>query len=245
MKRYRLLDSLRGFALLNMIAYHVLWDMVYIFGVNIPWYYDKCAYIWQQAICCTFILISGFCQPFSRRKCVHGLKLLVCSVLITCVTLIFTPDSPVFFGVLTLLGSCMLFFDATDKILRKITPIVGLLLSFLLFICTKKIDMGYLGLGTFTQSLPEHLYSNMLTAYLGFPPKSFVSADYFPILPWFFLFSTGYFLHLAFRKYSLMKLFQVRSLHFLEILGRHSLIIYMLHQPLIYVILLLTSGFFA
>ena len=239
MKRYRLLDSIRGFALINMLAYHALWDLVYLFGVSIPWYRSAESRIWQQAICFTFILVSGFCQQFGRKKYVRGLKVLVCSAVISCATLLFMPEAPVFFGILTLLGSCMLLFSAADGLLRGINPVLGILVSFLLFIFTKNIASGYIGLGNFRLNLPDCFYSGMLSAYVGFPPQAFVSSDYFPVLPWIFLFAAGYFLHLACEKYNLMKLLRRPAIPFLEIPGRHSLVIYMLHQPVIYAVLYL------
>ena len=59
--RLHLLDSLRGLALLNMIAYHALYDVVYIFGHPMGWYQGWPGYLWQQCICWCFILLSGFC----------------------------------------------------------------------------------------------------------------------------------------------------------------------------------------
>ena len=59
--RLHLLDALRGFLLLNMIAYHGLWNLVYLFGVDLLWYRAAPGYLWQQWICWTFITLSGFC----------------------------------------------------------------------------------------------------------------------------------------------------------------------------------------
>ena len=60
-KRYEKLDDIRGIALLNMIAYHAAWDLVYIYGTDWGWYRSEGAYVWQQGICWTFIFLSGFC----------------------------------------------------------------------------------------------------------------------------------------------------------------------------------------
>ena len=42
-QRHTWLDALRGLALLNMIAYHASWDLVYLMGVDWPWFsvYEK------------------------------------------------------------------------------------------------------------------------------------------------------------------------------------------------------------
>ena len=58
--RLQLLDVIRGITLLSMIAYHGSWDLVYLAGVNWPWYHSKEAFLWQQSICWTFILLSGY-----------------------------------------------------------------------------------------------------------------------------------------------------------------------------------------
>ena len=67
-KRYAVLDGIRGFALLNMIVYHAVWDFVYVLDFRWQWYRSEAAYIWQQYICWTFIFLSGFCQPLGRKK---------------------------------------------------------------------------------------------------------------------------------------------------------------------------------
>ena len=60
-QRCRALDWIRGITLVSMILYHGAWDLVYLFGANWDWYRSKGAYVWQQSICWTFILLSGFC----------------------------------------------------------------------------------------------------------------------------------------------------------------------------------------
>ena len=61
MNRYYFLDRLRGITVVSMVAYHGIWDLVHIFHINISWFNDVIGYIWQQSICYTFILLSGFC----------------------------------------------------------------------------------------------------------------------------------------------------------------------------------------
>ena len=48
-KRYYLIDSLRAVAIINMVLYHALWDIVNIIGINIPWYSGSIGHIWQQS----------------------------------------------------------------------------------------------------------------------------------------------------------------------------------------------------
>ena len=87
-------------------------------------------------------------------------------------------------------------------------------------------------------ALPQGLYANYLTAYFGFYPVSFYSSDYFPLLPWLFLFWAGYYLHpLVGRKR--MEPLRQSVCPPLGWLGRHSLVLYLLHQPVIFGVLTL------
>ena len=71
-KRYYVLDGIRGLALINMIAYHACWDLVYMFGMDWKWYKSEAAYVWQQGICWTFIFLSGFCWSMGRHHIKRG-----------------------------------------------------------------------------------------------------------------------------------------------------------------------------
>ena len=63
--RLELLDAIRGITIISMIIFHTLWDLVYIYNVDIDWYKGSYGYLWQQGICWTFILLSGFCFSVS------------------------------------------------------------------------------------------------------------------------------------------------------------------------------------
>ncbi len=234
--RYVFLDTLRGLTMLSMIFYHFLWDLVYIAGINLSWYRGEGAYIWQQSICHTFILLSGFCWSFGKKPLKRGLLVFWGGGLITLVTMLLMPKNLVLFGVLTLIGSSMILMIPLDKLLKKATnPVVISLfmgLFIILFILFKQVSDGTI-MG-FT--LPAFLYSNLFTAYLGFPPTSFYSTDYFALLPWFFLFVAGYLFHKLCDRCGWLKAPFLKKdfLAPFSFIGRHSLLIYMLHQPVLY-----------
>ena len=237
-KRYPILDSLRGLILISMIAYHTLWDMVYIFDENWMWYKSDGARLWQQSICWSFILLSGFCWSFGRVKWKRGVIVFLAGAIITIVTLVAMPENVVLLGVLTLLGSCMLLMIPLEKLLKHVNAFVGLLVCMLLFLFTRKVHRGYLGFGQWRAlTLPEEWYANLITTYVGFPAESFYSTDYFPLIPWLFLFIAGYFIYRIFQGNKWMKYLEGGKNVILEMLGKHSLVIYMIHQPLVYGIL--------
>lgn len=237
-KRYKVLDEIRGIALINMIVYHAVWDMVYLFGADWKWFESYISYIWQQGICWGFIFLSGFCWLLGKKQFKRGLSVFLGGALISCVTMLFMPESAVRFGVLTLLGSCMMLMIPLHKILQKVHPAVGGVISVCLFLITKNVNWGYLGMeGWNLYKLPESWYRNLVTAYLGFPPENFSSADYFALFPWMFLFVAGYFCYRYLNQKKALACLERGRLPIMEWFGRHSFLIYMLHQPLVYIVL--------
>lgn len=237
--RYHTLDNLRALNLISMIAYHFSWDMVYLFGADWQWYRSEAAYIWQQSICWIFILLSGFCWSMGHRKWRRGLEVFAGGICITAVTLLFMPDERVLFGVLTCLGSCMLLMILAEEWLKRVPAKAGILVALGLFFVFRNVNEGYLGFERVRLlSLPEGWYRTLGTAYLGFPAAGFYSTDYFSILPWFFLFAAGYFLYRIVNESGKISCLQGKRVLWMEWLGQHSLLIYMLHQPVIYLVLM-------
>lgn len=236
-ERLALLDSFRGFALVNMVLYHGLWDRVYL--VSRPaWYSEGWAHLWQQGICYSFILLSGFCWSFGRRHIRHALVNLGCGALITLVTLAAVPEAPIWWGVLYLLGASALLLVPLSRFLERIPPWAGLVVSALLFTLTRWAQLGWIGIrGLGTLPLPRVLYANHVTAALGFPGPGFLSVDYFPVIPWFFLFVWGYFLYRAGEDRWQELPAMGCSVPGLDWLGRHSLAVYLLHQPVLYLLI--------
>lgn len=230
-RRHTWLDALRGLTLLHMIAYHASWDVVYLLGVDWPWFSGSGAYLWQQSICRTFIMLSGFCWCFSRHWLRHGVKVFAAGLLITAATLIAMPDNVVWWGVLTFLGAAGMLAGVLQPLLRKIPPLVGLICALVLFSLTKHVGWGTLA----GMVLPQWLYrGGHLGAFLGFPAPDFFSTDYFPLLPWFFWFLAGYFLFFLWKPHAEKLSLGNRPVPVLGWLGRHSLPIYLVHQPVIY-----------
>ena len=238
-RRLHLLDGIRGVVLVSMIVYHFSWNMVYLYGARWMWYRSNAAYWWQQSICWTFILLSGFCWSMGRNHLKRGLMVFSGGALVTLVTLVFMPQNRVVFGVLTLIGSAMLLMIPVEKLVRNVPAEIGVGLSFALFLLVRNINKGYLGFeGVNLIALPDSWYENLLTTYLGFPAPAFYSTDYFSLFPWFFLFVTGYFLYHVCRKKRLLdaSVWEIK-VPFADYLGKHSLLVYLLHQPVLYALM--------
>ncbi|HAG69968.1 MAG TPA: hypothetical protein DCL38_08340 [Lachnospiraceae bacterium] len=240
-KRLYLLDAYRGVVILSMIAYHFCFDWFVIFHGSSGWPGLKPVFIWEQSICWSFNLLSGFVWNYGRKNCVkRGVIVSLCGFLVTFVTFLVMPNAPVIYGVLTFLGFAMIIMLPLSRLLDRVPASLLAPCSFALFLLTFSVPRG--GLGIYTRiliPLPPALYRLRLLTPLGFPHPGFVSSDYFPVIPWILLYVTGYSLNRLLSGNTAFISIASVKVPVLTALGRHSLLIYMLHQPLCYLICML------
>lgn len=233
-RRYSLLDSIRAIAVVNMILYHLCYDIFCVFGIWQDFYQALPVIIWERFICCTFILVSGISLNFSRHGYRRGIIVNLCGFMITVITVLAMPEQAIWFGILNLLGCAMLITFALRRELSRVKPLIGTLVFILLFLLFYGVPRRYIGLFSYPLfPLPDMLYQYKWLAFLGFPPEGFFSTDYFPLLPWIFLYLAGFELWRFIAQKNLDKHFY-RKIPVLDFIGRHSLIIYLVHQPLLY-----------
>ena len=225
--------------MISMVAYHTMWDLVYLYGMKAEWYHGDMAFVWQQSICWTFILLAGFCSRMTRNPLRQGLIVSFWGIVVMAVTQIFMPGNSVWFGVLTLIGSCYLVMALLKQMLNKVPAWSGLICSAVCFVLTYHLADGNIGaFGMTFLRVPRYMYTNLFTAYLGFPQRGFYSTDYFPIFPWIFLFFCGVFAYSLWAKYRpcILENCDIR-IPVLSRLGQFALVVYVLHQPIIYGVL--------
>lgn len=239
--RYHVIDGIRGITIISMIAYHACWDLKYLAGMDFNGGFLAPGGLWQLSICMSFIFISGFCLNLSGSPIRRGCIVFVCGGLITFFTVVFLPQERIVFGVLTFLGSAMIIAGVLKKYLDGVDDIAGLLFSVVLFVLTYPIREGYVGIAGYGIEIPRRIYRGLFFTYLGFMEKDFFSADYFPVIPWIFLFLAGYYTCRRIRNNGHDKMIKKSYLRGLEWTGRHSLVIYLVHQPIIYLFINLLS----
>ncbi|WP_407382783.1 heparan-alpha-glucosaminide N-acetyltransferase [Ruminococcus sp.] len=233
-RRYGVIDAIRAVAILNMIAFHLCYDIFVVFGVWEGFYLATPVVIWERMICSTFILISGVSLHFSRRGWKRGVLVFLCGMAVTLVMALVMPEQAIWFGILHFLGLAMILGSLLKPALDRLSPLWGMLVFFLLFMLSYGIPDGYLGLFSHPLvTLPRALYQVPWLAFVGLPAAGFSSSDYFPLLPWIFLYLFGVMLWRFLLQRQLDRFF-VRRIPVLGFIGKHSLLIYMVHQPILY-----------
>lgn len=230
-KRFELLDIIRGTAILAMVLHHVGYDLVEFYDIKIPFLTTFYFYIIQFIFAGSFILVAGITSNFSRSNLRRGLYCLGAGVLVTVASLIISPDYPVYFGILQFMGVSMLLYGLFGKALKQIPDQIGGPLWALLF------AVNYCIYKTMGRVSVEFLFP------LGLVSEDFSAGDYYPLFPYFWLFLLGTVVGRAILAGKLpVWFYKVKSAPVLSFVGRNTLLVYLLHQPAAFLLLWLIFG---
>ena len=229
--RIWLMDEIRGFAVFCMVFYHAFYTLAFLFEVPIAMTLLRFFRPLEPFFGGAFIFISGICSQLSRSNLKRGIKLVPIAVAITLVTAWIAPDSIIIFGVIHFFAASMILFGLLKPLFDRIPTIWGLIGCVLLYLMTMSIQKGIFA---FAVHLPASLYQTDWLCPFGIYSPTFVSADYFPLLPWLFVFLFGTFLGRFAAAGQFPKFTYQSRVPFFSWLGRHALIIYVVHQPIIY-----------
>lgn len=223
-KRIDIIDAARGIAVILMVIHHFLYDLVEFLGAP-EWLFSNPVFnVLHYFFAGLFIFLSGVSSRFSRSNTARGIKVIVIAILITLVTTFM--DMPIRFGVLHLLGFSMIFYGLTRKLWDSIPSIVMPILCVVLIVGTA-LAVGNIEINS------KHLWM------FGWTYPEFYSADYFAIFPWLFVFLFGTWAGKPIKDRKLPERFYTLSMPFFPAVGRKALIIYILHQPILYGITML------
>jgi len=219
------IDFLRGLSIILMVCYHLLFDLGEFVGIKkcLGWSTDLSSVAWtvaQYFFAGLFVILSGISSTLSRSNARRGLKLLAVSLVVSAATYIFDPSSTVYFGILQCLAFSILIYGVGFE---KAGPVACAVWGALVLGSTVALRLLMRGVEVrFDWLLP-----------FGITSPSFSSFDYFPLFPWFGIFLAGSALGKSVYA-SKRSLVPVRLPEtFINVAGRHSLLIYILHQPVI------------
>ncbi len=238
-KRFWEIDFLRGVAIVFMLISNLVTDISYfgIYGINT---FSGFWTVLARVTVSMFILLSGISLTlsYSRAKSMkrweihkkylfRGARIFSLGMIITLMTWVFIPSDFVFFGVLHLIGTSIIIGHLFAKY-----RVLNLLLGMVIIVA-----------GAFLQTI---VFGFSWLAWMGFMPQGLSSVDYVPLLPWLGVFLVGMFMGSALYpegKRKLPDLSGNRMLAPIRFLGRNSLTIYMVHQPVLILALWLLFPF--
>lgn len=246
-RRIYLLDELRGFAIICMVFHHMFYDIGFVLHYDIGYRIFNFLCVFQPFFWAIFIITSGICSRLSRNTVRRGIIVFACGLAVTLVTAVIMPamgisGAEIYFGVLSCLGLSMIITGIFMPLLNRLGKkgsVIGMAVSAVLFLATYDVSDGQLLFGLI--DLPQSLYNTNYFSFLGFHNTMFFSADYFPLIPWLFLFLFGAFLGKWAKDGAFPQAFYKSRVKFLQKVGKNSLWVYLLHQPALYAVMYILS----
>jgi uncharacterized membrane protein len=213
------LDTLRGIAIVAMMAYHFAFDLWYYKLIDGNPYRDDAWIFSRTLILSSFLLIGGFSFELAeqagrslRRFWLRWAQIAGCTLLVTAGSAVMFPQSFIYFGVLH--ATCAMWL--ITKALRWPTP--ALLAGAALM----------LALPWFVQ---HPFFDTRLTNWVGLVTNKPRTEDYVPLMPWMGVFLLG----MATARHSAARQLvqHAPAIKPLAWMGRWSLTLYMIHQPIL------------
>ncbi len=241
-KRAFELDALRGLALLMMILHHFAFDLRYVFALDLfafqeAWWFNN---LLRPVFLNVFIIVSGISCTFSRNNTRRGIRMLAVSLLLTVLTLIFSSTTgyqiAILFNVLHLISLGTLLYAAVTVFERRRgRRLIGTDVFLLLFA----------GLVIWFATILPHWAdagSYWLLPFGLVPDPVIGMADYLPIFPWLGFYAIGALIgRIAYTDKTTAlpnaPLWLIKATAPLSLMGRNSLWIYALHQPVLLILL--------
>ena len=234
-KRFWEIDFLRGIAIIMMVIFHFLWDFNYFYNSNII-LLDGFWKIFQIITASLFLFLVGVSLSVSNirkdasymKYLKRGLKIFSFGLIITFITMFIFPNNYVIFGILHLIGISIII----SYVFRKL-KYLNLIFGIIFIIC------GNL--------LKTYTFNFNWLFFLGLKSSTVYSIDYFPIFPWFGVVLIGLFFgNLLYstnkRNFKLKNLAENSIIKILCFLGKKSLIIYLLHQVMLFSVFLILTN---
>ena len=232
-ERFWEIDALRGIAVVAMVLYHFSYDLAFFAGLfDVGFFRSGLGLGAGRVIGGSFIFLAGLSLTLSygratasrsageslfRKYLLRGLRIFSCGMAITLVTWIFLPNGTIVFGILHLIGASIIL---AYPFLNLKSPNVAL-------------GAACIAAGVLLRNLGVQ---SPWLVWLGTDPTFFM-LDYWPIFPWFGVMllgvAAGNALYGDRRKRAAPPIPRPRTVRPLAFLGRHSLTVYLVHQPVL------------
>jgi len=221
-ERIASIDTLRAIAILAMVAYHFAFDLRFFGVINADFDNDRFWLTARATIVTSFLLLTGISLVLADRAGVDVTRFMrrialiaLCALAASIASYVVYPRTYIYFGILHCIALSLLI---ARPLARK--PAAAVALGVLVVTA---------GLG-----IAHPAFDDRLTSWIGFTTRKPDTQDYVPMFPWLGVVLLGIGLgqglwHAQFRPVGVL----ARAPRALRWMGRHSLAIYMVHQPLL------------
>jgi uncharacterized membrane protein len=235
-RRSHFIDSMRGSAVVLMVVYHFCYDLDHFGVVAFDFNNDPFWLYLRTFIVCMFLTLVGISLMLAHHQGIrwkHALNrilvLLACSLLITIVSYWLFPGRTIWFGILHFISVASLL-----AILFVKHPVYSFIIGVLLI--------------TIGNTVSDSHFNQPWLHWIGLMTHKPLTEDYVPLLPWLGVVLCGItFGHLLIHSSAGKRLLDssnpITMSAPLNLAGRYSLWIYMLHQPLLFGLLWLVTTF--
>ncbi len=226
------IDVVRGIAILGVVLFHLVWDLDLAGAIPQGLASSPAWLLFGRLLAGTFMILVGVSLALAHNKEIrwHAFLKRICVVavaaLIITLTTIWTfPQAYIYFGILHAI-------------------VVGSLIG-ILFIRLPIMAILICGMAVWT--LPyffsAELFNSRWLAWIGFAEQPPRSNDFVPVFPWVGLVLVGLAAARAAISFSIVESLRTPMPHGTVLrgmvwCGRHSLIIYLVHQPLLLALVL-------
>lgn len=223
MSRIAAIDALRGAALCMMIVYHFVFDLNWFAFIHADFDHDPFWLGFRGVIVSSFMLLVGLSLVLARRAGVTPRRfwrrialISFCAILVTIASYVTFPQTFITFGILHCIA-------IASVLAWPVTRFPGLALL---------AGAAIIAIGNLV-ALPA--FDTRWLQWVGLTTHKPATEDYVPLLPWLGVVMIGIGLGgwLSTRQFHPLRPLSRVAPRWLTWLGRHSLLVYMLHQPVL------------
>jgi uncharacterized membrane protein len=236
-------DALRGVAISMMIVYHAAFDLNWFHIISADFNHHPFWLGFRDLIVSSFLLLVGVSLTLAQRAGISAKRFWrriaivgACALLVTVGSYVTFPKTFITFGILhcivvsSVLGWSLVRFPRAALLAGAVLIVAGAAIGTTLF------DPPWLN-GLVVFDLPWLNWVGLMTHRPA-------TEDYVPMLPWFgvVLVGIGLAAWVVQRRLHVLQRMSHVSPGWLTWLGRHSLLVYMVHQPIMIGILRVLHG---
>ena len=216
-------DALRGVAVVAMIAFHFCFDLAWFRITGSDFYRDPFWLAARTLILSSFLLLAGASLVLAQRApggrarfWRHVAQVAACALLVSAGSYLVYPRSYIWFGVLHAIAVSLVLIRPLAS-----RPLVALALGLAVIAAGNLIATPW--------------FDGRTLGWLGFATVKPVTEDYVPLFPWTGVMLVGVALGHALVRNDFRAIAPFARLpRWIAWLGRHSLVVYMVHQPLLF-----------